>query len=126
MCGISGIHTLNGASVASGPMLRMVNSIRHRGPDATGIWTDGPVALGSTRLSIIDLEGGAQPMAHPKGSLHITFNGEIFNYRELRQELVDRGHEFASESDTEVILHLYEEKGDRCVDELNGQCRVKV
>lgn len=126
MCGIAGIHTLNGASVDSGPILRMVNSIRHRGPDATGTWADGPVALGSTRLAIIDLEGGAQPMAHPEGSLHISFNGEIFNYRELRQELVDKGHKFASESDTEVILHLYEEKGARCVDELNGQWALAI
>jgi asparagine synthase (glutamine-hydrolysing) len=84
------------------------------------------VAFGHTRLSIIDLEGGAQPMGNPAGSLRVTFNGEIFNYVELRQELRARGHHFATHSDTEVILHLYEEKGDDCVHDFNGQWAFAV
>ena len=121
MCGIAGICSLNGSAVDAAPLQRMVASIRHRGPDAKGFWQDGPVALGHARLSIIDLSGGAQPMSSPSGRLRISFNGEIFNYRELRQDLISRGHQFATESDTEVILHLYEERGEDCVHELNGQ-----
>ncbi len=121
MCGIAGIYNLKGAAVDAVPLDRMIASIRHRGPDAVGFWQEGPVALGHARLSIIDLAGGAQPMPNPSGSLQISFNGEIFNYRELRQELISRGHRFATHSDTEVILHLYEEKGEECVQEMNGQ-----
>ncbi len=121
MCGIAGIHTLNGAAADDGPLARMLDSISHRGPDAIGSWKQGSIALGHTRLAIIDLEGGAQPMSNPSGRLQISFNGEIFNYRELREQLISRGHRFATRSDTEVILHLYEEKGERCVDDLNGQ-----
>ncbi len=121
MCGITGICSVKGAAVDAGPLDRMVASIRHRGPDSNGVWAQGPIALGHTRLSIIDLAGGAQPMSNPAGSLHITFNGEIFNYRELREELLEKGHRFDTQSDTEVILHLYEEKGEACVEDLNGQ-----
>jgi len=121
MCGIAGIYDLDGAAVNTAPLSRMVETIRHRGPDASGVWTDGPVGLGHARLSIIDLVGGAQPMSNPAGTLHISFNGEIFNYRELREDLIARGHRFATRSDTEVILHLYEERGEACVEEFNGQ-----
>ncbi|MDH3521453.1 MAG: asparagine synthase (glutamine-hydrolyzing), partial [Myxococcales bacterium] len=121
MCGIAGIYDLEGASVDPAPLSRMVGTLRHRGPDDSGVWTDGPVGLGHARLSIIDLAGGSQPMSNPAGNLHISFNGEIFNYRELRKDLIARGHRFATKSDTEVILHLYEERGEACVEELNGQ-----
>ncbi|MAE94442.1 MAG: asparagine synthase (glutamine-hydrolyzing) [Deltaproteobacteria bacterium] len=121
MCGIAGIYDLGGAGIDTASLDRMVAALHHRGPDARGTWTRGPIALGHTRLSIIDLEGGAQPMSNPAGFLHITFNGEIFNYRELREELVEKGHSFATRSDTEVILHLYEERGQDCVEDLNGQ-----
>ncbi|MCP9452166.1 MAG: asparagine synthase (glutamine-hydrolyzing) [Nitrospira sp.] len=100
---------------------RMINVVNHRGPDAVGFHLEGPVALGHARLSIIDLAGGAQPMTNEDRSLWITFNGEIFNYVELRNELINKGHRFRTQSDTEVILHLYEEKGDACVQDLNGQ-----
>jgi asparagine synthase (glutamine-hydrolysing) len=99
----------------------MAASLRHRGPDESGIHVDGPVGLGHARLNIIDLACGQQPMSHRERSLWITYNGEIFNYIELRRELEVRGHRFATTSDTEVILHLYDEKGEDCVHSLNGQ-----
>jgi asparagine synthase (glutamine-hydrolysing) len=99
----------------------MIGVMRHRGPDADGYHFDGPVGLGHARLSIIDLAGGHQPMCNEDGSLWITFNGEIFNHVELRQELLARGHQFATRCDTEVILHLFEDKGEECVRYLNGQ-----
>ncbi len=121
MCGIVGTCSLRGAPVDPQPLERMLGILRHRGPDANGIWSEGPVALGHVRLSIIDLSGGSQPMQSESGDLCITFNGEIFNYVELREELMRRGHRFRTRSDTEVLLHLYEEKGEDCVHDLNGQ-----
>jgi asparagine synthase (glutamine-hydrolysing) len=100
---------------------RMIGAIRHRGPDDEGVFTDGCVGLAHARLSIIDVAGGHQPMSNDDGSLWITFNGEIFNYLELREDLQKRGHRFVTRSDTEVLLHAYEEHGERCVEALNGQ-----
>jgi asparagine synthase (glutamine-hydrolysing) len=99
----------------------MVSAIRHRGPDDSGVYVDRQTGLGHARLSIIDLAGGIQPMSTIDQKLWITFNGEIFNYIELREELIQKGHRFATRSDTEVILHLYREMGERCVEKLNGQ-----
>jgi asparagine synthase (glutamine-hydrolysing) len=121
MCGIAGILNARGEAVDAAPLGRMVGTIRHRGPDASGVWRNGPIALGHARLAIIDLVGGVQPMANAEGSVCISYNGEIFNYIELRQELIARGHRFETQSDTEVILRLYEDKGEACVDDLNGQ-----
>jgi asparagine synthase (glutamine-hydrolysing) len=121
MCGIAGIHNFDGSGVSQDLVRRMIGVLRHRGPDADGYHFDGPTGLGHARLSIIDLAGGHQPMCNEDGSLWITFNGEIFNHVELRQELVARGHRFATRSDTEVILHLFEDKGEDCVRYLNGQ-----
>ena len=121
MCGIVGIHNLSGGRVDATPLERMVESLHHRGPDAKGTQVIGPTALGHARLAIIDITGGAQPMSNDTGSLSITFNGEIYNYIELRESLIEKGHTFRTLSDTEVILHLYQEKGEDCVDELNGQ-----
>lgn len=99
----------------------MTDVIAHRGPDGEGHYVVGPVALGHRRLSIIDVStGGAQPMCNEDGTVWITFNGEIYNYRELRADLKQRGHVFKSESDTEVIVHLYEEIGEDCVQRLKG------
>ena len=99
----------------------MAARLRHRGPDATGFYEEPRAGLGHVRLSIIDIEGGRQPMRDSSQSLCITFNGEIFNHVELRQELTGKGHRFTTRSDTEVILHLYQEEGEECVHRLNGQ-----
>ena len=99
----------------------MARTMRHRGPDDEGFYIDGNVGLGHQRLSIIDLSPmGHQPMTNEDGKLWIVLNGEIYNYLELRQELIGKGHEFRSNSDTEVILHLYEEQGPTCINGLNG------
>jgi asparagine synthase (glutamine-hydrolysing) len=120
MCGIVGVVARQrGGDVAPAVVRDMLASIAHRGPDGTGTHFAGPAALGHQRLAIIDLETGHQPMSNEDGSLWITFNGEIYNYVELRQEL-SRHHQFRTRSDTEVILHLYEELGERCLDRLNG------
>ena len=98
----------------------MCSAIVHRGPDDEGVYLGDGVALGMRRLSIIDLEGGHQPIANEDGSVWIVFNGEIYNYRELRRELERRGHVFQTDSDTETIVHLYEDDGARCVERLRG------
>lgn len=120
MCGVAGVLNFNGLPADSDLMATMLAMIRHRGPDGAGLHVDGPVGLAHTRLSVIDMAGGHQPMRHPKRDLWITFNGEIFNYLELRDELMAKGHRFRTHSDTEVILHLYAEEGDACVERLNG------
>jgi asparagine synthase (glutamine-hydrolysing) len=121
MCGIAGIIGLQGEKASSDLLKKMADTLIHRGPDASGLHLDGEAGLAHTRLSILDLSGGAQPMSNADGSLWITFNGEIFNYVELREELLAKGHSFSTRSDTEVILHLYEAEGERCVLRLNGQ-----
>ncbi len=122
MCGIVGCLKLTEEpALVEQRVRRMLASIRHRGPDQFGIYLDGQVALGSARLSIVDLGGGQQPIANEDETLWVVFNGEIFNYRELRPELQARGHRFATATDTEVLLHLYEEYGASCLDRLNGQ-----
>ncbi len=113
---------LSGPGPVSPEMInRMTGVIRHRGPDGSGVYLDDWVGLGHTRLSIIDLSGGAQPIHNEDETLWIVYNGEIFNYPELRHALIRRGHRFSTSTDTEVILHLYEDRGIRCVEELNGQ-----
>jgi asparagine synthase (glutamine-hydrolysing) len=104
----------------------MLAQLHHRGPDDHGIYLGNDIGLGHTRLSILDLAGGRQPMTNEDGTLWVTFNGEIFNYIELRQRLVQKGHRFATQSDTEVILHLYEEYGEECVQYFNGQWALAV
>ena len=121
MCGIAGIVKPNGALVERALLQRMISMVNHRGPDASGFQMSGSVGLAHARLSIIDLDGGHQPMSNEDKTIWITFNGEIFNYVELREELIEKGHRFQSQSDTEVIVHLYEEKGEECVHDLNGQ-----
>jgi len=122
MCGIAGrLNPMDSAPAPEQMVRRMLSAIRHRGPDEFGIYLDSQVALGSARLSIIDLNGGQQPISNEDDSLWIVFNGEIFNYPELRQELEARGHRFATSTDTEVFLHLYEDLGPACLERLNGQ-----
>ncbi|MEK7204843.1 MAG: asparagine synthase (glutamine-hydrolyzing), partial [candidate division NC10 bacterium] len=98
----------------------MVRTLIHRGPDDHGLWVGPGVGLGMRRLSIIDLAGGRQPMMNEDGALHVVFNGEIYNFRELRSELGQRGHRLSTQSDTEVLLHLYEEMGSNLVQRLRG------
>lgn len=122
MCGIAGILNLNDQVKVSTDLLkRMISAIKHRGPDEFGSYKDADVGFAHARLSIIDLSGGQQPMSNEDGTVWITFNGEIFNYVELRQDLLKRGHAFSTQSDTEVIIHLYEEYGEGCLEYLNGQ-----
>jgi asparagine synthase (glutamine-hydrolysing) len=121
MCGICGIFNLDDRSVDYAVLGRMLNRIRHRGPDESGMYLTRQIGLGHARLSIIDLSGGRQPMHNEDQSLWISFNGEIFNYIELREDLIRKGRRFVTQSDTEVILQLYEEEGEKCVTRLNGQ-----
>ena len=120
MCGIAGIVRWDGAPIPERDIRDMCSAIVHRGPDDEGVYLGDGVALGMRRLSIIDLEGGHQPISNEDGSVWIVFNGEIYNYRELRHDLEQRGHVFRTDSDTETIVHLYEETGPRCVDRLRG------
>lgn len=122
MCGIAGILAGAGAAAPSvDSLLSMVAALSHRGPDAYGVFRDAGVALGHARLSIVDLAGGAQPMCNEDGTIWTTFNGEIFNYMELRAELEAKGHTFRTRCDTEVIVHAYEQWGARAWARFNGQ-----
>lgn len=118
MCGICGKYSP--AGVAPVEVDRMLTTIFHRGPDESGTYVNGRIGLGSRRLSIIDLSSGRQPITNEDGTIWIVYNGETYNYRSLRHELIQRGHEFRTDSDTEVIVHLYEEMGERCVQRLQG------
>jgi asparagine synthase (glutamine-hydrolysing) len=122
MCGIIGKLYLDGQRPVEPELLeRMLGAISHRGPDGQGLYQAGPVGLGHRRLSIIDLStAGDQPMCNEDGTVWIVFNGEIYNYQELRQQLLSRGHRFRSATDTEVIVHLYEEHGTECLRYLRG------
>lgn len=122
MCGIAGISLVDPQRRPDVALLeRMVGAIGHRGPDGTGFHSEPGIGLGHARLSIIDLGGGRQPIHNEDQTVWITYNGEVFNYIELRRMLEQRGHHFYTSTDTEVIVHLYEELGDRFVEELNGQ-----
>ncbi|HEX6227840.1 MAG TPA: asparagine synthase (glutamine-hydrolyzing) [Solirubrobacterales bacterium] len=127
MCGICGIVAAVGSEPPDlGVVERMSRRLAHRGPDSDGLFHDGPAALAARRLSIIDLEGGSQPIANEDGSVVVVQNGEIYNYRELRRELERRGHSFRTASDTEVLVHAYEEHGDEFVERLRGMFAVAV
>ena len=121
MCGIAGIVSLEGHPVDSDVLRRMTDAILHRGPDGEGQYVEGPVGFGNRRLAIIDLSPlGTMPMATADGEHVITYNGELYNFRELRHELEGLGHRFRSRTDTEVVLHAYVEWGERCVKRFNG------
>src|SRR3984885_886831 len=121
MCGICGKLMLGReATVPPGLLKAMADTIEHRGPDDYGYYVSGPIGLGFRRLSIIDLNTGHQPLSNEDGTIWIVFNGEIYNYQELREYLVARGHLFKTQTDTEVIVHLYEEQGAACVEKLRG------
>src|SRR5947209_2946272 len=121
MCGIVGVCNRDRMPVVVSLVRRMKARIAHRGPDSEGHYIDGSVALGHRRLAIIDLSPlGHQPMANETTDVVITFNGEIYNYQKLRLELETLGHGFHSRTDTEVIIHAYEQWGERCVERFNG------
>lgn len=120
MCGITGILYQSSGSVDSAELKRMCDVMQHRGPDDEGAYVAGPVGIGMRRLSIIDLASGHQPIHNEDKSVWVVLNGEIYNYRELRDQLEARGHRFYTKSDTETIAHLYEEYGEDCVQHLNG------
>ena len=127
MCGIAGkLNTDRTKQVEPGLIRAMCQTIFHRGPDDEGIYVDGPVGLGMRRLSIIDLAGGHQPISNEDGTVWVVFNGEIYNYRDLRPGLEARGHRFATNSDTEAIVHLYEEYGPDFVDHLRGMFAIAL
>lgn len=121
MCGIAAVLDRSGRWVEQPELLRMTDAMRHRGPDDEGWYAGHGVGLGNRRLAIIDLTaGGHQPMSNEDGSVWITYNGMLYNYRELRRELVSAGHRFRSSSDTEVFVHAYEEWGDDCLKRFDG------
>ncbi len=120
MCGICGAFDFKGRPIDPSLIRRMSAVISHRGPDGSGSYVSGEIGLGHRRLSIIDLQGGAQPISNEDGTLQVVFNGEIYNFVELREELVGFGHKFETRSDTEVIVHAYEQWGTGCVTRFNG------
>ena len=125
MCGIAGV--VGGRPDREVPAVEaMVRAIAHRGPDDSGVWSDDAAVLGNCRLQIIDLAAGHQPLTNEDGSLWITYNGEIYNYRELRDGLLERGHELRTHTDTEVVLHLFEEEGPACLPKLRGMFAFAV
>ncbi len=120
MCGINGILNFNGRPLMVDDLQGMNAKMIHRGPDDDGYYTDGNMGLAMRRLSIIDLQGGHQPISNESGRIWVVLNGEIYNYIELRKELESRGHLFKTKSDTEVLVHLYEDMGEQCLNKLNG------
>jgi asparagine synthase (glutamine-hydrolysing) len=126
MCGICGMVALDGRAVDERVVRAMSDALVHRGPDSEGVFADGPVALAARRLSIIDLEHGDQPMASEDGAVHVVQNGELYEHRRLQSELEARGHRFTSHCDTEVIPHLYEERGAAFAEGLRGMFAIAV
>ena len=121
MCGIAGfVGNSDRHDVSAARLMAMCDAIRHRGPDDAGYYVNGSAAIGMRRLSIIDVSGGHQPIANEDGTIHVVFNGEIYNYRTLQDRLTRNGHRLATRSDTETLVHLYEEDGPRVVDALRG------
>ena len=121
MCGICGKLYFDPGQKVNGELVdRMMGAISHRGPDGEGKYLSGSVGLGHTRLAIIDLSTGDQPMTNENKTMWLVYNGEIYNFHELREELIRKGHAFRSTSDTEVIIHLYEEYGPDCATRLRG------
>ena len=126
MCGICGVIGIQSPEKGEAVVRRMMAAIVHRGPDEEGILIAPLLAAGTRRLSIIDLPGGSQPVWNETGTLAVVYNGEIYNFRELREELESLGHNFRTRSDTEVIVHAYEEWGEHCVERLHGMFAFAV
>ena len=127
MCGIAGIYNFKTLKPVTQSLLKaMTDTLVHRGPDDEGFYVSGPLGLGHRRLSIIDLEGGHQPIANEDETVWVVFNGEIYNFGELHEDLVKKGHTFKTRSDTEVIVHLYEEEGEKCFEKLRGMFAIAI
>ena len=126
MCGIAGFYGDINKKQSVSTLKHMLTRIKHRGPDQSGVYVSDYVGLGSVRLSIIDLSSGTMPISNQDNSLWIVFNGEIYNHMELREDLIQKNHSFKTRSDTEVILHLYEEYGPKCLKKLNGQFAIAI
>src|SRR5258707_14999399 len=121
MCGICGNLVFDREATVSPALIKsMADTIVHRGPDDDGYFVSGPIGLGFRRLSIIDLGGGHQPLSNEDGSVTVVFNGEIYNYQELRASLIENGHIFKTNTDTEVLVHLYEDHGEKMLQFLRG------
>jgi asparagine synthase (glutamine-hydrolysing) len=127
VCGIAGIVNVSSSQQPQmESIVSMLSPLRYRGPDESGVFLDDDVALGHVRLSIIGIDGGTQPICNESGNLWIVYNGEAFNYIELKQDLITRGHRFTTQTDTEVLLHLFEEYGPSCVEKINGQFALAI
>lgn len=126
MCGIAGYLNKNGSPAAEITVRKMADLMVQRGPDGEGVFVHGNVAFGHRRLAVIDLAAGNQPMFNEDRSVVIVFNGEIFHFQELREELIRKGHHFSTQSDTEVIVHLYEEKGTQFLESLHGFFAIAI
>src|SRR5690242_933909 len=127
MCGICGVVDFDQSDGVSAELVqRMNNTLKHRGPDDAGVHLAPYVGLGHRRLSIIDVAGGHQPISNEDGTVWVLLNGEIYNYSELRQRLLQRGHRFSTKSDTEAIVHLYEDKGEECFADLRGMFSIAL
>src|SRR3954468_9555501 len=126
MCGISGMLALDGGAVDERAVRAMADALVHRGPDSEGVFADGPVALAARRLAIIDLDRGDQPMGNEDGSVTVVQNGELYEHRSIQDSLSRRGHRFASHCDTEVLPHLYEERGADFADGLRGMFAIAL
>ena len=120
MCGIYGLINFNGKPVEKELLFSMGDKMIHRGPDGEGYITFDNIGIGMRRLAIIDPSGGQQPISNEDKSIYIVLNGEIYNHTELRNELLKRGHQFKTKSDVECVVHLYEEFGTACINQLNG------
>ena len=118
MCGIAGV--VNAAGIEPDHVRKMIDLVHHRGPDEQGVERLGPAVVGHVRLAVVDPENGHQPMSNEDGTVWVSFNGEIYNYVELREELKSRGHRFKSRCDTEVLVHLWEEEGEKMLERLIG------
>src|SRR6202167_2092687 len=126
MCGICGVTGIQRSELAEDITRRMMGALSHRGPDEDGILVAPSLALGMRRLSIIDLPGGHQPVFNETGNVAVVYNGEIYNFQQLRRTLEGRGHAFRTHSDTEVIVHAYEEWGEQCLRELRGMFALAI
>ena len=127
MCGICGIYEAGSEAIVQRATLKaMADQLRHRGPDDEGFYACGGVGLAHRRLSIIDLAGGHQPLSNEDDSIWIVFNGEIYNFEELNRKYLSSGHSFKTRSDTETIIHLYEELGEACFAELRGMFAIAL